>query len=81
MRGKNRCYVCFRKHDKGDYYKFPDDMPYKFRWCCICRNFAKRIIKISFEKTINHFKKHHGVIKSFFYVRRAKRLVKLINVV
>ena len=81
MRGKNRCYVCFTKHDKGEYYKFPDDMPYKFRWCCICMNYADVIIRTSFERIIKNYRKHHGVIKSFFFIQKGKRLIKLMKVV
>ena len=78
MRGKNRCYVCFKKHEKG-IYTFPDDMPYKFRWCCNCRSLSRVIVIIGLKKKIKFFKKYLGRIERISYIRKAKKLNKLIR--
>lgn len=82
MRGKNRCYVCFKKHEKDMGYKFPDDMPYKFRWCCGCRSLAKIISRGSVEKTINEYKRwNYGGIRLIRLIKRVKLLDKLIRLI
>lgn len=80
MRGKNRCYVCFRKHDKAFEFKFPKDIPYKFRWCCHCLRNAKRTLSISeLEGSIRFYKENYKRMARISLIRRAKLLYKLIN--
>ena len=79
-RGKNRCYVCFRKHEKNrKVYRFPEDMPYKFRWCCNCVTHAGILARTTLEKGIKFYKKYYGRIERISFIRRAKLVNKLIR--
>ena len=82
MRGKNRCYVCFRKHDKKHQkFKFPKDFPYEFRWCCNCRSYANILVKTGLQKNIKFMKGYKSRIERIKFIRRAKLLYKLIRLI
>lgn len=81
MRGENRCYVCFRKHDF--IIHFPKDFPNKMKWCCGCKCLAGFITEDGLEETIKRYKwliDVFGKFNTFFKIIKLRKLNKLINV-
>lgn len=82
MRGKNRCYVCFKKHDYM--CVFPEGFPNKMKWCCDCKDMAEFITEDGLEETIKQYKsliKYFGRFNTFLIVISLRKLNKLITVV
>lgn len=78
-RGKNRCAICNQKHDQK--HNFPDDYPYKLRFCCSCRGFSVQIILQGIDKVEEWLNKYDYL--SFTgrrsLIKRAKKINKAIT--
>lgn len=82
-RGKNRCYVCFKKHREVWKMEFTKDFPNKMKFCCACLNYADHIAKLGLKDLIKYLKIHrgyYGKVRRIFCVIMAKKVNKLITV-
>lgn len=83
MRGKNRCYVCFRKHLKIWKISFPEDFPNKMKLCCACRNCSSFISHHGVNALLEELKrrrKYLSIYTRIFYKRVAKKVNELITI-
>ncbi len=82
MKGKNRCVICYRKHNKY-YHGFPKEFPRKWRMCCGCKCIASDIIRSNTKKVIDFYITIFSLsfVKITILKRKVRRINKLINVV
>ncbi len=64
MRGENRCYVCFKKHERAYKLAYPMDFPNRFKFCCLCRDYAYDVGRSGLENTIKWIKSRNFLANS-----------------
>lgn len=74
-----KCAICFRKLDNPG--KFPDDFPDEWKMCCNCHGYAKFITSYNLEDIIGYFRDGDSGMDKNTFIRRAKKINKLISVV
>jgi len=89
MRGKNRCYICYRKHDKHPKRNFGTDFPNKMRFCCYCLSWAEYMIRYSLKTAIKRICNNHvdyaynttkfKKLKKKLIARKCKKIYKIIS--
>lgn len=81
MKGKNRCVICYRKHDQ--WHNFPIEFPSKWRMCCGCRWIAFDVVRSTTKKIIDFYTRmyHTTFVERIFLKRKLRKINKLINVV
>ena len=74
---KDKCAICHKRLHRA----FPDDFPDEWKFCCNCKRYAEYIIHYGLKSIIDYFRDGDNGIDKYTFIKRAKKIDKLVNVV